>query len=212
MQTEQAAVATPGNATLAELAKQIGVCTKCELSRTRTHAVPGEGDPNADMMLIGEGPGYYEDQQARPFVGPAGKFLDELLASIGKRRQDVFIANVLKCRPPNNRDPLPGEIAACKPWLDGQTKAIRPKVVVTLGRFSMNRYFPGESIGRIHGQPRRVGDVTVVPMYHPAAALHQGSLRKTIQEDFLKLPAILETALPTASKPSEPEPEQMRLL
>lgn len=212
MQTEQATAPATAAIPIVELAKQIAVCTDCELSRTRTHAVPGEGSPQAPIVFIGEGPGYWEDQQARPFVGPAGKFLDELLASIGRRRQDVFIANVLKCRPPNNRDPLPGEIAACKKWLDRQTETIAPKVIVTLGRFSMNRYFPGESISRIHGQPRRVGDVTVVPMYHPAAALHQGSLRKVIQEDFLKLPAILDEALQVEAKPSEPEPEQMRLL
>jgi DNA polymerase len=197
---------------LADLAREIAVCPKCDLAKTRTHAVPGEGNPNADIVFIGEGPGFYEDQQARPFVGAAGKFLDELLASIGLRRQDVYIGNVIKCRPPNNRDPLPGEIAACTPWLERQIEIIRPRVVVTLGRFSMNRYFPGQSIGRIHGQPRRVGDVTVVPMYHPAAALHQGSLRRTIEQDFQKLPALLAEALQVEEKPQEPEPVQMQLL
>jgi len=198
---------------LSELAKQIAVCPKCELSSTRTHAVPGEGNPNADIVFIGEGPGFYEDQQARPFVGPAGKFLDELLASIGLQRRDVYICNVIKCRPPNNRDPLPGEIAACRPWLDQQLAAIRPKVIVTLGRFSMSQYFPGQTISRIHGQPRKVDGVMVVPMYHPAAALHQGSLRRTIEQDFKKLPAILAQALPQAEEqPREPEPVQMQLL
>jgi len=199
-------------AALRELAEQIAVCPKCELSKTRTHAVPGEGNPNAGIVLIGEGPGFYEDQQARPFVGPAGKFLDELLASIGLKRQDVFICNVLKCRPPDNRDPLPGEMSACAPWLDQQLEIIRPKVIVTLGRFSMNRYFPGQAISKIHGQPKKLGDVTVVPMYHPAAALHQASLRHTIEQDFKKVPAILAATLRDEAKPNEPEPVQMQLL
>ena len=197
---------------LRELAEQIAVCPKCDLAKTRIHAVPGEGNPNADIVFIGEGPGFYEDQQARPFVGPSGKFLDELLASIGLRREDVYICNVIKCRPPNNRDPLPGEISACNPWLDRQLEIIKPRVIVTLGRFSMNRYFPGQSIGRIHGQPRRLNEVTVVPMYHPAAALHQASLRHTIEQDFQKLPALLEQALQESAKPREPEPSQIQLL
>jgi len=199
---------------LRALAEQIGNCPKCELAKTRTHAVPGEGNPNASIVFIGEGPGFYEDQQARPFVGPAGKFLDELLASIGLKRQDVFICNVLKCRPPGNRDPLPAEMSACKPWLDRQLEIIAPKVIVTLGRFSMTRYFPGQSISKIHGQPRKVDGVMVVPMYHPAAALHQGSLRRTIELDFQKLPALLGEALQTVEKekPREPEPVQMQLL
>ena len=199
-------------AALRALAGQIAVCPRCELSQTRTHAVPGEGDPNAEIVFIGEGPGFYEDQQARPFVGPAGKFLDELLASIGLKRADVFICNVLKCRPPGNRDPLPGEIAACKPWLDEQLEAIKPRVIVTLGRFSMNRYFPGQSISRIHGQAKKLGDVMVVPMYHPAAALHQGSLRRTIEQDFKKLPAILQQTLKEEPAPRDPEPVQIQLL
>jgi DNA polymerase len=174
--------------------------------------VPGEGNPNADIVFIGEGPGFYEDQQARPFVGPAGKFLDELLTSIGLRRADVYIGNVIKCRPPNNRDPLPGEISACTPWLDQQLEIMKPRVIVTLGRFSMSRYFPGQAISRIHGQQRRIDDVTVVPMYHPAAALHQASLRRTIEDDFKKLPAILEEALQEEAKPREPEPTQIQLL
>ena len=199
-------------AALRALAQQIAVCPKCELAKTRTHAVPGEGNPSADIVFIGEGPGFYEDQQALPFVGPAGKFLDELLASIGLRRADVFICNVLKCRPPDNRDPLPGEIAACKPWLDAQIEIIKPKVIVTLGRFSMSRYFPGQSIGKIHGQSRKLGDVIVVPMYHPAAALHQASLRRTIEQDFQKLPAVLAEVLKVEAKPREPEAVQMQLL
>jgi uracil-DNA glycosylase family 4 len=201
-------------AALRALAVQIAVCPKCELSKTRTHAVPGEGNPNADIVFIGEGPGFYEDQQARPFVGPAGKFLDELLASIGLKRADVFICNVLKCRPPGNRDPLPGEMEACKPWLDEQIGAIKPRVIVTLGRFSLGRYFPGQSISRIHGQPKKLGGVMVMPMYHPAAALHQGSLRRTIELDFKKLPALLQETLAQEPGPAsmKPEPVQMQLL
>jgi DNA polymerase len=198
---------------LRELSGEIAVCPKCDLAKTRTNAVPGEGSPDADIVFIGEGPGFYEDQQARPFVGPAGKFLDELLGSIGLRRQDVYICNVIKCRPPNNRDPLPTEIAECKPWLERQLEIIKPKVIVTLGRFSMNRYFPGQSIGRIHGQAKRVDGVLVVPMYHPAAALHQGSLRRTIEQDFQKLPGLLAEALiDETAAPKEPEPVQMPLL
>ena len=197
---------------LRALAGEIAVCPNCDLAKTRTHAVPGEGNANADIVFIGEGPGFYEDQQARPFVGPAGKFLDELLSSIGLRRQDVYIGNVIKCRPPGNRDPLPAETAACKPWLDRQLEILDPKVIVTLGRFSMGRYFPGQSISKIHGQPRRLGDITIVPMYHPAAALHQASLRRVIQQDFQRLPALLAEALKELPKPRAPEAVQMQLL
>jgi uracil-DNA glycosylase family 4 len=201
------------HAALLELYKEISVCPDCELSTTRTHAVPGEGRPDAEIVFIGEAPGYYEDQQARPFVGPAGQFLDQLLASIGMKRQDVYICNVIKCRPPSNRDPLPKEIQACHKWLERQLELIGPKVIATLGRYSLAKYFPSEPISRIHGQERRVGDVVVVPMYHPAAALHQGSLRRIIEIDFKKLPAILERAgqAHEPERPKEPEPEQMRL-
>lgn len=197
---------------LQELAEQIAVCPKCDLSKTRGRAVPGEGNPNSDIVFVGEGPGFHEDQQGRPFVGAAGKFLDELLASISLNRKDVYICNVIKCRPPGNRDPLPGEIAECKPWLDQQLEAIKPKVIVTLGRFSMTRYFPGQAISRIHGQPRRMDGVMVVPMYHPAAALHQASLRRTIEDDFKKLPALVKEALAQEAPPLEPEAVQIQLL
>lgn len=197
---------------LRELAMDVGACTKCNLAKTRTRAVPGEGNPNADIVFIGEGPGFHEDQQARPFVGAAGKFLDELLTSIGLRRSDVFICNVLKCRPPGNRDPLPTEIEACEPWLNQQIETINPRLIVTLGRFSMSRYFPGQTISKIHGQARKFGNVTVVPMYHPAAALHQGSLRKTIEYDFSKLPGILEETLKEEPKELEPAAVQIQLL
>lgn len=184
---------------LAVVAKAVSVCTACPLSRTRTNSVPGEGSPDAQIVLIGEGPGFYEDQQGRPFVGASGKFLEELLRMIGLDRKLVFITNVVKCRPPANRDPDTDEIAACSSHLESQLSAIAPKVVVTLGRHSMLRYFPGESISKIHGQPRRKGDVIVVPMYHPAAALHQGGLRKVIEADFMRLPEFLKRTLGTSA-------------
>ena len=187
--------ATEKRRALAQIAKVVSACSDCGLCRGRTHAVPGEGNPDADIVFIGEGPGFYEDQQGRPFVGASGKFLDDLLRSIGLDRKTVFIANVVKCRPPNNRDPLADEIEACSKYLDAQLEAIGPKVIVTLGRHSMQRYFPGESIGRVHGQPRRKGDVIVVPMYHPAAALHQASLRQVIEADFRHLPDFLAKTL-----------------
>ncbi|MFN8557692.1 MAG: uracil-DNA glycosylase [Dehalococcoidia bacterium] len=183
---------------LVELYEVIARCPDCELSATRTRAVPGEGPENAQIMFIGEGPGFNEDKSGRPFVGAAGQFLDKLLASIDLRRADVSITNVVKCRPPNNRDPLPGEIEACRKYLDRQIALIRPKVVVTLGRYSMGRWFPGASISRIHGQPKVVDGMTIVPMFHPAAALHQERYRALIQEDFLRLPSILERALASA--------------
>ncbi len=184
---------------LAAIAKTVSTCMDCGLCRGRTNAVPGEGSPDARIAFIGEGPGFYEDQQGRPFVGPSGKFLDELLRSIGMDRQTVFIANVVKCRPPQNRDPQPDEVEACKKHLDAQLEVIQPRVVVTLGRHSMQRYFPGESISRLHGQSRRKGDLTVVPMYHPAAALHQASLRRVIEADFARLPEFLSRALSGAA-------------
>lgn len=190
---------------LALIAKQISACTDCGLSRGRTNAVPGEGNADADIMFIGEGPGFYEDQQARPFVGASGKFLDELLRSVGLDRKTVFIGNVVKCRPPNNRDPQPDEIAACKKYLDAQIETIAPRVIVTLGRHSMQRYFPGESISRVHGQPRRKDGTIIVPMYHPAAALHQASLRAVIEADFRRLPEFLAKALDNAPVAAEPE-------
>lgn len=179
---------------LGDLNAQIHSCHACPLGSTRTKAVPGEGPVDADIMLIGEAPGYYEDQQGRPFIGAAGQFLETLLASIGLKRSDVFIANVIKCRPPGNRDPLPDEISSCAGYLQSQRETIQPKVIVTLGRYSLAKFFPGQPISKIHGQGRKVGDTWVVPMYHPAAALHQGSLRRTIEEDFKKVPFYVEKA------------------
>jgi uracil-DNA glycosylase family 4 len=207
---------------LEEIATGIRACTACDLCRTRTQAVPGEGPASARVFFIGEGPGYYEDKSGRPFVGPAGKFLDELLALAGLSRAEVYITNIVKCRPPNNRDPLELEIEACRGWLYQQLDAIGPKLVVTLGRYSMSRYFPGASISRIHGQPRELESYSVVPMFHPAAALHQARYRSLIEDDFRRLPEILAAlnlaTTPTPVPPSRPleesEPEgtsQMRL-
>lgn len=158
-------------------------------------------------MFIGEGPGFNEDRQGRPFVGAAGKFLDQLLAAAGLKRTDVYITNIVKCRPPNNRDPMPDEIEACSKWLNRQIELIRPEVIVTLGRHSMNRFIPGATISRIHGDPRVVDGITVVPMFHPAAALHQERYRSLIVADFQKLPAILATAQERSRAAPPPAPE-----
>jgi len=201
-------------ARLAEIAREIARCTDCALCRNATKPVPGEGNPDARIVFIGEGPGFYEDQQGRPFVGASGKFLDELLRGIGLDRKSVFITNVVKHRPPQNRDPEPSEIDACRKYLDAQLETIAPKIVVTLGRHSMQRYFPGESISRIHGQPRRKGDLVVVPMYHPAAALHQASLRAVIEADFRRLPDFLAKILagesPVGAAATDAPPPHMR--
>ena len=170
---------------------EVRVCPKCRLAESRTNAVPGDGPANARLMFIGEGPGFHEDRQGLPFVGAAGQFLNELLESIGLKREDVYITNVVKCRPPGNRDPQPDEIAACRPYLDRQIDLIRPRLIVTLGRHSMERYFPGASISKIHGQPKRVGNVIYFPMFHPAAALHQPRYRSLIEEDVRRIPGLL---------------------
>ena len=197
---------------LDEIAAAVQSCTLCQLHAGRNHAVPGEGPASAEIMLIGEGPGFHEDRQGQPFVGAAGKFLDQLLAGIGLSREQVFIANVVKCRPPGNRDPLPEELAACGPYLDRQIALIQPKVIVTLGRFSMYRYFPGQTISKIHGQPKTIGNLLVVPMFHPAAALHQPKWRPLIEADFGKLPELLSKAAEAERKapPAEP-PQQLSL-
>ncbi len=176
---------------LATIAEEVRTCTRCPLARRRTLAVPGEGNPLSDVLLVGEGPGAREDATGRPFVGPAGQLLDELLASIGWARDDVFIANVVKCRPPGNRDPEPEEIGACAPYLDRQEAALDPVVIVTLGRFSLRRYLPAARISAVHGSLRRSGGRFVFPMYHPAAALHQASLRDTLFADIRSLPMAL---------------------
>jgi DNA polymerase len=191
-------------------------CPLCDLSKTRTKAVPGEGPLDAELLFVGEGPGFHEDRQGRPFVGAAGQFLDTMLAGIGLDRQRVFITNVVKCRPPNNRDPLPAEIAACAPYLDQQIALIDPLLIVTLGRHSMARFFPGEKISGIHGTARLVEGRTIVALYHPAAALHQQSLRNTLEEDFRKLPRYIEEARGRSrqaqdSAPPDGPPRQLSL-
>jgi uracil-DNA glycosylase family 4 len=194
---------------LTRLNEEIERCQDCELGKHRIKAVPGEGPENATLLFIGEAPGWHEDQQGRPFVGPAGKFLEELLASIGLKREQVFIANVIKCRPPSNRDPLPGEIQACSKWLSQQIEMIHPKMIVTLGRYSMAKYFPNQSISQVHGKAKKQDNIIYYAMYHPAAALHQGSLRKTIEADMVKIPQILAQAEKLTA--DEAEPQQLSL-
>ncbi|HFD40616.1 MAG TPA: uracil-DNA glycosylase [Anaerolineae bacterium] len=197
---------------LTELYEQIRTCEKCILSQGRTHAVPGEGPEDAEIMFIGEGPGFHEDRLGRPFVGAAGKYLDELLGKIGIRREEVYIANVVKCRPPGNRDPRPEEIEACRPYLDRQIEIVRPRIIVTLGRFSMQRYFPGASISRIHGRPKRVGNVIYYPMFHPAAALHQPRWRSLVEEDMMRIPELLSKLDEIEEEePEVPQAEQLSL-
>jgi uracil-DNA glycosylase len=179
---------------LREVAVEVSTCSKCNLCRGRTKSVPGEGIATARILFIGEGPGFHEDKQGRPFVGPAGQFLDELLASIELRRSDVFITNVVKCRPPSNRDPLPEEIAACDDYLDRQIAAIQPQVIVTLGRYSMAKFFGNEKISVIHGRARKKDSYICIAMYHPAAGLHQASLKNTIRDDFKKIPTLVAEA------------------
>jgi len=181
---------------LEEIAGKVAACKKCPLYKNATKAVPGEGNPNAEVMFIGEGPGYWEDQEGRPFVGQAGKLLDNLLQLIKLPRKKVFIANVVKHRPPGNRDPLPQEIKACREFLDGQIEIIDPKVIVTLGRFSLNKFLPGEFISKIHGKARFVEFAErkriVIPMYHPAAALRNERIMEELKLDFQKIPKFLE--------------------
>ncbi len=177
--------------TLRDIAEQISNCQRCPLHYSRRHPVPGEGPSNAKIMFIGEAPGCHEDRQGRPFVGASGHLLEELLNDVGIQRHDVFITNVVKCRPPGNRDPEPEEIEACKPFLEQQIEIIRPKLIVTLGRFSMQRYFPKASISRIHGQPKRANGRIYYPMFHPAAALHQPRWRAALEEDVRRIPDLL---------------------
>lgn len=176
---------------LTDLYAQIAVCQECSLAQGRSRTVPGEGPENADIMFIGEAPGYHENRLGRPFVGAAGRFLEDLLASINMRREDVYICNVIKCRPPNNRDPLRNEIEACRQYLDRQVELIKPRLIVTLGRHSMARYLPRAGISKVHGEPVKLGDFIVLPLFHPAAALHQPKYRAHIEQDILKIPRIL---------------------
>jgi DNA polymerase len=198
-------------AALESIATEVRGCQRCRLAAGRTHAVPGEGDPDTEVVFVGEGPGQNEDLQGRPFVGAAGAFLTELLGVIGWRRPDVFITNVVKCRPPGNRDPEPDEIAACAPWLRRQLEVIDPALVVTLGRFSMQTFLPGSRIGQAHGTMRPADpetgarDATAFAMYHPAAAFRQAGLKETMKRDMLGIPdALLASRARRAADPMQP--------
>lgn len=182
---------------LDELNKKMAACSNCVLRSGCTQVVPGEGSADAEIMFIGEGPGQKEDELGRPFVGAAGKFLEEMLEIINLKRKDVYIANVVKCRPPQNRDPLPEEAAACWPWLISQIKIIQPKLIVTLGRHSMERFLPNQKISQIHGKAMRreiddIGKQVFYTLYHPAAALYNGSMRELLIKDFKRIPKVIE--------------------
>ncbi len=192
------------------LVNQISACTKCGLSKGRTKSVPGDGSTSADVMFIGEGPGFYEDQQGIPFVGRAGNLLNEMLASIGLRREDVYITNMVKCRPPNNRDPFPVEISSCAPYMDAQIEMIQPKVIVALGRYSFSKFFPGETIGKARGRPREWRGLVVYPMYHPAAALRSGKLHDSLRQDFSKLPDLIREVSHRRETGAQPKRETVR--
>ncbi len=208
---------------LREISDQIARCRLCKLGQGNARAVPGEGNPNASVILVGEAPGFYEDQQGRPFVGPAGQLLDQLLKAAGFARSDVFITNVIKHRPPGNRDPEEDEITACDAFLKAQIAAINPRVIVTLGRYSLAKFLPGpRSMKDVHGKAFPYEGRLVCAMYHPAAALHQGSLRSVLEQDFRMLPMIISRAETraagtdtdrTAAVTAEEEPtaEQMAL-
>ena len=177
---------------LQHLAGQIRICTLCRLCESRTNAVPGTGNPHTEVVFIGEGPGKNEDQQGIPFCGASGRLLDELLASIDLTRDKIFITNIVKCRPPANRDPLPDEKAICAPtYLDKQLALIKPKLIVTLGRHALNHFFPDLKISQVHGQPKRFQNQVYLALFHPAVALYNGSMRQTLEEDFLKIPKII---------------------
>ena len=194
---------------LAALCAEVEACTLCDLHATRTRAVPGEGDPASDLMFVGEAPGYHEDQQGRPFVGQAGKLLEQLLVSIGLTREKVFIANVLKSRPPNNRDPRPEEIAACQPYLWRQIALIRPKVICTLGNHA-TKLLTGDPAGitRVHGRPQAMTingvSLYLYPIFHPAAALYTPAMLTTLKEDFARLPELIAHAAPPAGPAASP--------
>lgn len=182
---------------LAELNRMMAASCLCELRKTALNVVPGIGSADARLLFIGEAPGKKEDETGEPFVGAAGKFLNEMLASIGLNREDIYITNVVKYRPPNNRDPLPEEVAACWPWLRAQVELIAPKIIVLLGRHALERFVPGKRISVEHGKAFRrtvpdLGTYVFFALYHPAAALYNGSMRETLMKDFAKMPKILE--------------------
>lgn len=202
---------------LAQIYREVAACTACRLHESRTHPVPGEGPADAEIMFIGEGPGFYEDQQGRPFVGPSGRLLERFLASIGMTREQVYIANVIKCRAPNNRDPLPTEIAACSHFLERQIEIINPRIIATLGRFSMERFFPGAKISQVHGRARREGNRVFLPLYHPAYVLRNRRAMPVAEADFAKIPRLLARLWEVLQEENsyteteETEPKQLRL-
>lgn len=210
-------------AALQAIEAEVRSCTACALHKDRTRAVPGEGPVNAEILFIGEAPGRNEDQQGRPFVGQAGKLLEELLAEIGLTRDDVWIGNVVKCRPPGNRDPQPEEIAACAGYLERQIELLQPKLIATLGRFSMEKFFPGARITRVHGQAKREGRRVLIPLFHPAYVLRNMAAMPDAIRDIRKIPRLLErleqvlaeeaagTATPPEPEPPPEEPEQLSL-
>ena len=176
---------------LEEIAQEVAACTACILYKSRTRTVPGEGPENAEIMFIGEGPGYHEDQQGRPFVGPSGRLLEKWLALIGLTREQVYIANVIKCRPPNNRDPLPSEVETCRHFLERQIDLVGPRLIATLGRYSMERYFLGAKISQVHGRARRDGNRVYIPLYHPAYVLRNMNAGPAAEADMKKIPRLL---------------------
>lgn len=210
---------------LKQLEDEVRQCTRCPLCEARTHAVPGEGPIDAAIFFVGEGPGAQEDRTGRPFVGNAGQLLESLLERIGLLREDVYITNVVKCRPPNNRDPQPSEIESCEPYLERQLALVDPEIIVTLGRFAMEHWLPGKRITRVHGQGFRNGRRLLVPMFHPAAALHQEKWRPALEEDFDRLPRLIDAVrlmredkpipdditIHTVGNPDEPAAEQLGL-
>lgn len=174
------------------LDSQIRTCNKCRLCETATNAVPGEGDPDSEIIFVGEAPGKNEDEQGRPFVGRAGKLLEFLLNQIGYKRENVWIGNIIKHRPPDNRDPLPEEINVCKPYLTKQIEIIAPKLIVPLGRFSMNYFLPSAKISQAHGKVHRMSDFAIYPVYHPAAGLRNPTMKAALVADFLRIPEVLK--------------------
>ncbi|MBS1251078.1 MAG: Type-4 uracil-DNA glycosylase [Anaerolineales bacterium] len=201
-----------GFETLDRLEAAVQDCPLCRLSHARTNAVPGEGPTDAEIMFVGEGPGFHEDRQGRPFVGAAGKYLEELLESIGLTRDDVYITNVVKCRPPENRDPRSDEVEACRPYLDRQIKLMDRKMVITLGRHSMNLFLSEEAkISQVHGRPRKIGGIVYYPVYHPAAGLHQPRWKSIIEEDFERILEVLAQAPQMRDEEPPEDAEQLSL-
>ncbi|GIK66049.1 MAG: uracil-DNA glycosylase [Chloroflexota bacterium] len=201
-----------------KIASEVRVCPKCPLSKSRTKAVPGDGPVNAEIMFVGEAPGFHEDQQGLPFVGASGKYLEQLLELIGLTRKDVFITNIVRCRPPQNRDPERLEIETCEPYLDQQIALIQPRIIATLGRYSMAKFFPDGKISKIHGVPKKEDGRIYYPLFHPAAVLRNPALREPMEEDFKRMKKLLEElraaepAKDDDAPPPPPPPEKPQQL